>query len=160
MVLHEEEDHMKIYGWHISFSAKVYQGDESYPIKELEERAELPKQMVDEKTRSLQQAIYERRQAEESLRENQKLLQGLLESIQDGINILNPDVSSIRQVNSTIGKWHSQNTPLEGLKCFQVYQKREVCNNCLKASLFGERQNGERRGLCKNRAGGQVDRTL
>lgn len=130
MVLHEEDDSIKLCGLHISFPTQVHQGNESYPLKQLEERNELLKRMVEEKTKTLQQAINERREAEETLQESQKLLQGMFESIQDGVSILNPDLS-IRQVNSTIKEWYRKELPLEGKKCFQAYHhKEEPCDFC------------------------------
>lgn len=56
----------------------------------------------------------------EELRQNEQFMNSVLESIQDGISILNPDLT-IRHVNGVIKKWYSKQLPLEGKKCFSCY---------------------------------------
>ncbi|MFO7728322.1 MAG: ATP-binding protein [Desulfosalsimonas sp.] len=53
MALHEEKGIVKIAGMHISFPSQAHDEDESYPLKELEERNELLNRRVQEQTREL-----------------------------------------------------------------------------------------------------------
>ncbi|MEJ2277016.1 MAG: PAS domain S-box protein [Candidatus Lokiarchaeota archaeon] len=51
-------------------------------------------------------------------------------SIQDGICIIDKNYS-ILKANSTMRKWFPNIIPLEGKKCYQIYQKRNnPCNDC------------------------------
>ncbi|MFO8032974.1 MAG: PAS domain S-box protein [Desulfohalobiaceae bacterium] len=89
--------------------------------------------------------ITPQKELEEELRQNAQFLDNLLESIQDGISVLNPDLS-IRQVNRTIKNWHRQQTPLEGKKCYQAYHGRETpCDPCpsLRSLQSGAMENEE-----------------
>jgi len=66
----------------------------------------------------------------EKLRDNEQFLNSVLESIQDGISILNPDLT-IRHVNGIMKKWHSDNLPFEGKKCFTCYRNADKpCDPC------------------------------
>ena len=74
------------------------------------------------------------------LRETKDQLEAILESIQDGIAVMNPDLT-IRYTNSTMKDWYAESTPLKGKKCHQVYHnKEEPCSNChiLKTLETGE----------------------
>jgi len=54
----------------------------------------------------------------------------VLDSIQDGISILNKDLT-IRLVNKTMERRHAGNMPLLGKTCFQAYHDRtEPCETC------------------------------
>jgi len=71
-----------------------------------------------------------RKRAEEALLENEKFMDSVFESIQDGISVLNPDLS-IRHVNGVMKKWYSKNAPLEGKKCFSCYRNADKpCDPC------------------------------
>lgn len=71
-----------------------------------------------------------RKKAENALRESKNLLQGVFDSIQDGISVLTPDLV-IRSVNRSMEKWYSAKMPLVGKKCYEVYQHRdEPCTLC------------------------------
>ena len=50
--------------------------------------------------------ITERKQAERTLQENERFLEAIFESIQDGISVLSPDLT-IRQVNDLIRRWYA-----------------------------------------------------
>jgi PAS domain-containing protein len=65
----------------------------------------------------LEQAESKQKRAEKRLIENERFMNSIFESIQDGISVLNPDLS-IRHVNGVMKKWYSKNLPLEGKKCF------------------------------------------
>ena len=74
--------------------------------------------------------ITKRKQAEKILKQTKTLLKGLFESIQDGISVLNTDLT-IRYTNNTIKIWHESDLPLEGKKCYQVYHKQNLpCDPC------------------------------
>ncbi|MFA6243437.1 MAG: ATP-binding protein [Candidatus Hydrogenedentales bacterium] len=76
------------------------------------------------------QDITELRRAEHSLRENERFLQDIFESILDGISILDSDLRIVR-VNSAMERWYAHAMPLQGKKCFQVYHGRDVpCERC------------------------------
>ncbi len=74
--------------------------------------------------------ITRQKETEEELRQSAHFLDNLMESIQDGLSILNPDLS-IHRANRTIKNWHKQQAPLEGKKCYQAYHNREFpCDPC------------------------------
>jgi len=78
----------------------------------------------------LEQTEIERKRAEEALRDSEQFMISVFESIQDGISVLNPDLS-IRHVNGVMEKWYSENLPLEGKKCFECYHNaNRPCNPC------------------------------
>ncbi len=74
--------------------------------------------------------ITKRKHMENALRESKNLLDGVFESIQQGISVLSSDLI-IRHTNNTMKKWHYQKLPLEGKPCFQTFQNREEpCDPC------------------------------
>ncbi len=74
--------------------------------------------------------ITKRKLAEEALRENERFLNAIFQSIQDGISVLDTGLT-IKYVNQTMDKWYAINKPLTGKKCFQVYHNRErPCDPC------------------------------
>jgi diguanylate cyclase (GGDEF)-like protein/PAS domain S-box-containing protein len=79
---------------------------------------------------SMHQDITERKILENNLREKNVLLSSILESIQDGIVVLNTDLT-IRYKNPTIEKWFKNKKDLTDNKCFcAFYDKEEECKNC------------------------------
>jgi|GEM_PF-454297 len=73
--------------------------------------------------------ITQREQVEKTLRDQQQLFHGVLESIQDGISVLGSDLT-IRHTNETIARWHG-GTSLAGRKCYEAYHgKTEPCQDC------------------------------
>ncbi len=74
--------------------------------------------------------VTNRKKTERELRENEAFLESVFESIQDGISILDPDLT-IRRVNGIMKKWYAENLPLEGRKCYECYHNTtEVCDPC------------------------------
>jgi len=74
--------------------------------------------------------ITERKQAEEALRRNEQFLDSILNSVQDGISVLGPNLT-IRLVNGVMNEWYKEKLPLEGKKCYEVYQKlKKPCDSC------------------------------
>ncbi|MBI5051053.1 MAG: PAS domain-containing protein [Nitrospirae bacterium] len=71
-----------------------------------------------------------RRETSEALRKNEKFLNDVFDSIQDGISILDKDMNIIR-VNHAMERWYSHAIPLVGKKCYDAYHSRsdrcEVC---------------------------------
>ncbi len=69
-------------------------------------------------------------QAERAQRQGELLLASVFRSIQDGMSILDRDLT-IRQVNQPMRDWYGVNEPLTGRKCYEVYQERnEPCEAC------------------------------
>ena len=74
--------------------------------------------------------ITERKQLEKDIKENNNLLNSVLESIQDGISVLNPDLT-IRYTNPTMKEWYEHGLPFKGEKCFKgYYNKDNKCEDC------------------------------
>jgi len=74
--------------------------------------------------------ITERKAMEKELKEKNILLNSILESIQDGICVLNPDLT-VRYTNPKMKEWYQQVIPLKGQKCFTgFYNKIESCADC------------------------------
>lgn len=74
--------------------------------------------------------LIDSRQSEAALRESQKLLQSTFDAIQDGISVLDRDLTILR-VNSTMKRWYAHALPLEGQKCYAAYHGRsQPCDPC------------------------------
>ncbi|MGM0421447.1 MAG: HD domain-containing phosphohydrolase [Bacillota bacterium] len=79
---------------------------------------------------SVSMNISELEQAKEELQETKNLLSSILMSIQDGISVLNPDLT-IRYANKTLNDWYEDETPLENNLCYQSFNNfTEPCPNC------------------------------
>lgn len=64
------------------------------------------------------------------LKEKEQLLNGVFESIQDGISVLDKDLT-ILHTNDIMKRWYGEKMPLEGKKCYTCYQNREApCVPC------------------------------
>ena len=59
MVMQRVENKVEIVAMHLSFPTDVHEDDESFPLKELEERTHLLRKMVDQRTKSMKQAYDE-----------------------------------------------------------------------------------------------------
>jgi len=76
------------------------------------------------------QEVTEEKGLIESLRQSEHLLRSIFDSVQDGISVLNPDLT-VRYVNPKMKEWYAENLPLEGKKCFACYHNRsEPCDPC------------------------------
>ena len=69
---------------------------------------------------SVNQYINKIEQAEETLRFNERFLASIVDSIQDGLCILDTDYDVVR-VNPSMERQFSQAMPLVGKKCYEVY---------------------------------------
>jgi PAS domain S-box-containing protein len=70
------------------------------------------------------QDVTERKQIETGLKENERFLKDILDGIQDGISVLDCDLT-VRRVNWWVEQKYADEMPLIGKKCFAVYQKRQ-----------------------------------
>lgn len=66
----------------------------------------------------------------EGLKEKERFLSDILDSIQNGVSILDKDMNILR-VNPTMGRWYSHQMPLVGKKCYEAYHgRKEPCDIC------------------------------
>ena len=74
--------------------------------------------------------VTERKQAEDKLARREAFLANILDSIQDGICILDENLQIIR-TNPVIESLFRGETPIVGRTCHEVFQnRRETCDNC------------------------------
>ncbi len=74
--------------------------------------------------------ISDRMRAVEAVRENERFLQAIFDSIQDGISVFDKDYNIVR-ANKTMEGWHADKLPLVGKKCYYAYHGRaEPCEYC------------------------------
>ncbi len=75
-------------------------------------------------------ALAEALQATRALRESEQFLQSVFDGMQDGISVLDADLNII-QVNAWMERMYASQAPLQGKKCYAVYQQRESpCSWC------------------------------
>jgi two-component system cell cycle sensor histidine kinase/response regulator CckA len=67
--------------------------------------------------------ITERKRAEEALRKSERFLGNVFDAIQDGISILDRDLT-ILQTNRWMEEMYAAHVPLTGKKCYTAYQER------------------------------------
>ncbi len=73
---------------------------------------------------------------DEGIKKNEKFLNDIFDSIQDGISILDKDMTILR-VNHTIERWYSHTLPLIGKKCYKAYHGRKApCDICPSAETL------------------------
>lgn len=64
------------------------------------------------------------------LLEKEQVLNDVFESIQDGISVLNKDLT-IQHTNGIMKRWYTDQIPLEGKKCYTAYQNlSKPCEPC------------------------------
>ncbi len=74
--------------------------------------------------------VTERKKKEKALRENEQFLKDILNSIQDGISVLDTELN-ILSANPIMEKWYAGNAPLVGKKCYEAYHGRTgPCELC------------------------------
>ncbi len=69
--------------------------------------------------------ISDRKQAEIKLQKSEQFLQDVFEAIQDGISVLDTDLNVIK-ANAWMENTYKDQMPLEGKKCYHVYQQRKT----------------------------------
>lgn len=87
---------------------------------------------LSQKVEELELKVYNYQKAGQDLKiwESESFMKAILDNIQDGISVLNPDLT-IRYVNPVMESWYSRNMPLVGKKCFACYHnKKEACDPC------------------------------
>lgn len=74
--------------------------------------------------------ITARKGAERALRESERFLASIFDSIQDGLCILDTDFTIVR-ANPTMENWYAHAQPLVGKKCYEaLYDATEPCGVC------------------------------
>ncbi|MDY6987587.1 MAG: response regulator [Thermodesulfobacteriota bacterium] len=80
------------------------------------------------------------REKTQAVQESKKLLQDVFDGIQDGISVLDPNLT-ITRVNKWMEKTHHEDMPLVGKKCYEAYQKRKtVCPWCPSVKALSTRR--------------------
>jgi len=74
--------------------------------------------------------ITERVQAQEALKTSQQFLENVIESIQDGMSVLDRDYTIVH-TNAVMREWYKESGPLVGQKCFKAYHGYDTaCDPC------------------------------
>ncbi|MBN2125867.1 MAG: PAS domain S-box protein [Deltaproteobacteria bacterium] len=74
--------------------------------------------------------ITQRKRAEEELKENEKFIKDIFDSIQDGISILDTNMNIVL-TNRTMERWYAHQLPLPGKKCYEACQGSAApCDGC------------------------------
>lgn len=74
--------------------------------------------------------INDRKIIEESIKQNEKFLNSIFNSVQDGISVLDKDLN-ILKTNWIMEQWYAENMPLKGKKCYEAYHNsEEICEVC------------------------------
>ncbi|GEM_PF-3142476 len=74
--------------------------------------------------------ITKQKQAEAAIRENERFLASILDSIQDGICVLNPDLTIVH-ANKTMQTMYAPHVPIENKKCYEIYRGiQQPCKDC------------------------------
>ena len=74
--------------------------------------------------------VTEQKKVQEALQQNERFLQNIFDSIQDGISVLDTDLTILR-TNTWIEGMYQAQMPLVGKKCYQAYQNRDdMCPWC------------------------------
>ena len=85
---------------------------------------------VPERLTGIIQDITERKQTELALRDSESFLNDVFNAIQNGISVLDTDFNIIRN-NRWMDQHYSDQLPLTGRKCYEVYQSRDtICEFC------------------------------
>jgi len=106
----------------------IKRGAADYVIKTENQIKRLPHaiRMVIEKQRIEERYKF----AEKALRQKESLSQSAFDAVQDGISVLDRDLN-ILQVNAWTKRMYSNQMPLVGKKCYEVYQQRQSpCSWC------------------------------
>ncbi len=110
-------------------------------------------------TKTIARDITEMKHAEEALKSRENFLINILDSIQDGLSILDRDMNIIR-VNPIMEKWYSHKMPLVGKKCYEAYHGLTVpCKTCptLRTFKSGEADHETVTYIGPSGAGGYMD---
>jgi two-component system, cell cycle sensor histidine kinase and response regulator CckA len=121
------------------FALRQYEQLRQHTVEEinLRKQAEDSQLKLVFRTRQLEQAnqelvnqITERIETLQQLKDQERFLSGIFESIQDGICVVDRNFV-IQAVNPTMERWYAHSTPLVGKKCYEAYHGAsspcEVC---------------------------------
>jgi PAS domain S-box-containing protein len=98
----------------------------THTVRELEEKI---KQLQKEKA-DLKNKIKGNLTANKSQKAEEMLLNGIIETVQDGVSLLDKNLKIIR-TNDTMKKWYADNLPLEGKSCYKAYHNaKKPCHPC------------------------------
>ena len=121
------------------FALRQYEQLRRHTVEEisLRKQAENSQLQLVFKTRQLGQAnqelvnqITERIETLQQLKDQERFLSGIFESIQDGICVVDTNFV-IQAVNPTMERWYAHAMPLVGKKCFEAYHGRNTtCDVC------------------------------
>ena len=87
-------------------------------------------------------AVIERDERERKIREQERFLSSVFDSIQDGLGVLDRELTIIR-ANPVLENWPVASRPLVGKKCYEsIYGREKPCRDCpaLKTLETGESQ--------------------
>jgi PAS domain S-box-containing protein len=85
---------------------------------------------LEKRVKELEKNSIKYKSVEDALWESERLLSDVFNSIQDGISVLNTDLT-ISRVNDVMKKWYGKNLPLEGKKCHVCYHNSDQpCYPC------------------------------
>lgn len=74
--------------------------------------------------------ITQQKAAEKALQGNEKFLETIFDSIQEGISVLDRDLNILR-TNKAMQTWYAHKLPLEGRKCYEAFHGRSCpCDVC------------------------------
>jgi len=78
-----------------------------------------------------------RKDAQKKLTENERFLQNVLDTIQDGIVVLDTEFNVLR-INPAMEKWYAHKMPIAGRKCFKALysEDSQVCGFCPVVKVF------------------------
>ena len=75
-------------------------------------------------------AAIERDEREQKIREQERFLSNVFDSIQDGIGVLDRDLNIVR-ANPVMENWPVASRPLVGRKCYEsIYGREKPCRDC------------------------------
>ena len=103
-------------------------------------------------TRGVFRDVTERKKVEGKLLRSENFLNNIIDAIQDGITVVDKDLT-IKRFNAQTKVWFKAQHPQVGKKCFAVFHGRSVpCEDCLTLKTFetGQSQFTEKRTTSKN----------
>jgi len=98
------------------------------------------KGMHDHETVRVFRDVTEEERKERQIADTNAFMEAMLNSITDGIIVLDPDMT-IRFANPVVQRMYGSQTDLKGKKCYQLYHNRgEPCQSCPVTRCFGSRR--------------------
>jgi len=91
---------------------------------------------LETRVRELEQADFERRQADEALRETNLLLEGVLDGLPDIIGIQKPDHTMVRYNKAGYEALNLTHEQVFGKRCFDLLGRTVICEKCATAQAL------------------------